>query len=99
MGRLCDLLYNSVQIVREQQPGSPLYESRIARWQMAADADAKALSFDPGRGVWLSRLIWVPSRCFYGNGTGDAVRDLPLDCSKSVKRSRKLPIVSNRGYC
>ncbi|NBU65650.1 MAG: DUF2092 domain-containing protein, partial [Chloroflexia bacterium] len=40
-------LYNSVQIVREQQPGSPLYQSRIARWQMAADAYAKALSFDP----------------------------------------------------
>jgi len=64
-----NVLYNSVQIVREQQPGSPLYESRIVRWQMAADAYAKALSFDPSNVVVEADL--GASRCFYGNGTGN----------------------------
>jgi len=62
-------LYNSVQIVREQQPGSPLYQNRVARWQMAADAYAKALSFDPSSVVVEADM--GASRCFYGNGTGN----------------------------
>jgi tetratricopeptide (TPR) repeat protein len=62
-------LYNSVQIVREQQPGSPLYQNRIVRWQMAADAYAKALSFDPSNVVVEADL--GASRCFYGNGTNN----------------------------
>ncbi len=64
-----NMLYNSVQIVRELQPGSPFYQSRVARWQMAADAYSKALELVPGDIVVMADL--GASQCFYGNDTGD----------------------------
>lgn len=65
-----NMLYNSVQVVREMQPGSPFYQSRVARWQLAADAYMKALALTPGDTVVLADL--GASQCFYGNDTGDS---------------------------
>ena len=95
-------LYNSVQIVREQQPGSPLYQNRIVRWQMAADAYAKALSFDPSSVVVEADL--GASRCFYGNGTnnqGESTAGLQQmrKAIAQIPDSEQPRVLLNLGFC
>ncbi len=95
-------LYNSVQIVREQQPGSPLYQSRIVRWQLAADAYAKALSFDPSNVVVEADL--GASRCFYGNGTnnqGESTAGLQQirKALAQIPDSEQPRVLLNLGFC
>ena len=97
-----NLLYNSVQIVREQQPGSTLYLNRLARWQMAADAYAKALSFDPSNVVVQADM--GASRCFYGNGIGsspDSAAGLAQlrEALPALPDSEKPRALLNLGYC
>lgn len=97
-----NLLYNSVQIVREQQPGSTLYQSRLARWQMAAEAYAKALSFDPSN--MTIKADMGASRCFYGNGIGsgtDSATGLAQlrEALPQLPDSEKPRVLLNLGYC
>ncbi|MCX6015782.1 MAG: molecular chaperone DnaJ [Chloroflexales bacterium] len=95
-------LYNSVQFVREQQPDSPLYQNRIVRWQMAADAYAKALSFDPSSVVVAADL--GASRCFYGNGTnnqGEATAGLQQirNALAQIPDREQPRVLLNLGFC
>lgn len=95
-------LYNSVQIVREQQPGSTLYQSRLPRWQMAADAYAKALSFDPSN--MIVKADMGASRCFYGNGMGNSVEASTgltqlRESLPQLPDAEKPRVLLNLGYC
>lgn len=95
-------LYNSVQVVREQQPGSPLYQSRVVRWQLAADAYTKALSFDPSNTLVEADL--GASRCFYGNGTSNQ-REATAGLQQIRKVLPQIPaeeqprVLLNLGFC
>jgi len=64
-----NMLYNSVQIVRELQPNSVVYTDRINRWQMAAFAYEKAMTLAPDDVVVAADH--GAALCFYGNGVGD----------------------------
>lgn len=64
-----NLLYDSVQIVREQAPNSILYQQRLPRWLEAAKAYERVLELDPENAVARGDL--GASRCFYGAGVGD----------------------------
>ncbi|MFM2032651.1 MAG: hypothetical protein RLZZ297_1416 [Chloroflexota bacterium] len=64
-----NMLYNSVQIVREMSPGSQTYIDRIERWQMAATAYEKAMTIDPTNNVVAADH--GAALCFYGNDVGD----------------------------
>ena len=64
-----NMLYNSVQIVRELQPNSVTYTDRINRWQMAALAYEKAMELAPDDVVVAADH--GAALCFYGNGVGD----------------------------
>ena len=97
-----NMLYNSVQIVREQQPGSTLYQNRLARWQMAADAYAKALSFDPSNMIVKADL--GASKCFYGNGIGNGTESAEglaqlREALPQLPDSEKPRVLLNLGYC
>ena len=97
-----NMLYNSVQVVRELQPGSPFYQSRVARWQMAADAYGKALALVPGDVVVSADL--GASQCFYGNDTGDqalATQGLQLmrQVMEAVPVQEQPRVLLNLGYC
>ncbi|MBO9342464.1 MAG: DnaJ domain-containing protein, partial [Roseiflexus sp.] len=62
-----NLLYDSVQIVREQAPESVLYQQRLPRWIEAAKAYERVLELDPENAVARGDL--GASRCFYGAGS------------------------------
>jgi tetratricopeptide (TPR) repeat protein len=64
-----NMLYNSVAMVRENQPGSTLYIDRLPRWLQAAEAYQRALDLDPSLAV--SRSDMGVSMCFYGRGVND----------------------------
>jgi len=64
-----NLLYDSVQIVREQAPDSVLYQQRLPRWLEAARAYERALALDANNPV--ARGDMGASNCFYGAGAGD----------------------------
>lgn len=66
---LGNLLYDSVQIVREQSPGSPLYEQRQSRWLEASEAYSRALQLEPDNAA--ARADYGASLCFYGEDTGE----------------------------
>lgn len=97
-----NMLYNSVQVVRELQPGSPFYQSRVARWQMAADAYSKALALVPDDVVVAVDL--GASQCFYGNDTGDqALATQGLQQMRQgvdqVPVEEQPRVLLNLGYC
>lgn len=64
-----NLLYDSVQIVREQAPDTILYQQRLPRWLEAANAYQRSLALDPNNPVALGDM--GAARCFYGVGVGD----------------------------
>lgn len=64
-----NMLYNSVAIVRENQPGSMLYIERLPRWLEAAQAYSRALELEPNNASVRSDL--GASSCFYGSGIND----------------------------
>jgi curved DNA-binding protein CbpA len=66
---LGNLLYDSVQVVRENAPDSPLYQQRLERWLEATEAYSQALALAPDNA--LARADMGASSCFYGAGTGD----------------------------
>lgn len=66
---LGNILYDSVQVVREHMPGSPLYQERLPRWLEAGDAYREALNLDPENVVVRADL--AASLCKYGEGTQD----------------------------
>ncbi|MFO7166852.1 MAG: DnaJ domain-containing protein [Chloroflexota bacterium] len=63
-----NLLYDSVQIVREQAPDSELYRQQLPRWLDAIAAYERALELDPDNAA--VRADKGASACFYGVGTG-----------------------------
>jgi tetratricopeptide (TPR) repeat protein len=64
-----NIVYNSVQIVRENMPDSELYKQRLPRWLEASQAYEKALTMEPDNvGV---RADLAVSLCNYGAGTND----------------------------
>ena len=64
-----NMLYNSVQVVRELDPNSVTYNDRIERWQMAAVAYEKAMTLSPDNVVVAADH--GAALCFYGNGVSD----------------------------
>ena len=64
-----NVLYDSVQMVRESAPDSPLYQQRIGRWLQATEAYSQALALEPNNAA--TRADMGASTCFYGAGTGD----------------------------
>jgi hypothetical protein len=97
-----NMLYNSVQIVREMQPNSPVYIDRIERWQMAAVAYEKAMVLLPDNVVVAADH--GAALCFYGNGVGDKKSSnaglqqmrTVIDAVPAEERSR---VRMNMGYC
>jgi tetratricopeptide (TPR) repeat protein len=64
-----NVLYDSVQIVRESAPDSPLYQQRLGRWLQATEAYSQGLALQPDNAS--ARADMGASACFYGAGTGD----------------------------
>jgi len=64
-----NLLYNSVEIVRENAPDSPLYRQRLPRWLAATEAYSRALTLQPNNPD--VRADMGASACFYGVGVSD----------------------------
>lgn len=95
-----NLLYDSVQIVREQAPDSLLYQQRLPRWIEAASAYERVLELDPENAVARGDL--GASRCFYGAGSGDqtfvveGLKDLEAAVAARPEDSR---LLLNLGLC
>jgi cytochrome c-type biogenesis protein CcmH/NrfG len=72
---LGNVLYDSVQVVRESAPDSMIYQQRLGRWLEATTAYSQALALTPDNAS--VRADMGASSCFYGAGTGDQsfVRD------------------------
>jgi len=66
---LGNILYDSVQIVREQIPQSELYQERLPRWIEAGEAYRAALELEPDNVVVRADL--AASLCKYGEGVND----------------------------
>ena len=64
-----NVLYNSVEIVREYQPDSPLYQERVPRWLQATEAYSRALAIQPDNASVRADL--GVSSCFYGAGVSE----------------------------
>lgn len=62
-------VYDSVQVVRERDPGGEVYQQRIPLWVQASEAYSKVLELDPSDAVARSDL--GVSYCYYGGDTGD----------------------------
>jgi len=95
-----NLLYDSVQIVREQAPESVLYQQRLPRWIEAAKAYERVLELDPENAVARGDL--GASRCFYGAGSGDqtfvieGLKDLEAAVAARPEDTR---LLLNLGLC
>lgn len=95
-----NLLYDSVQIVREQAPDSVLYQQRLPRWLEAAKAYERVLELDPTNAVARGDL--GASRCFYGAGVGDqtfvieGLKDLE---AATAARPEDTRLLLNLGSC
>lgn len=95
-----NLLYDSVQIVREQAPDSVLYQQRLPRWIEAANAYERVLELDPTNAVARGDL--GASRCFYGAGAGDqtfvveGLKDLE---AATAARPEDTRLLLNLGSC
>ncbi|MGQ9829275.1 MAG: J domain-containing protein [Roseiflexus sp.] len=95
-----NLLYDSVQIVREQAPDSLLYQQRLPRWIEAARAYERVLELDPENAVARGDL--GASRCFYGAGSGDqtfvveGLKDLEAAVAARPEDTR---LLLNLGLC
>ncbi len=66
---LGNLLYDSVQIVRERAPDSAAYVELLPRWMEASEAYRKALELQPDNAVVRADL--AASLCYYGAGIND----------------------------
>lgn len=64
-----NLLYNSAEIVRENDPNSMLYQQRLPRWLEATEVYSQALAIQPDN-ITVRADLGVSS-CNYGAATGD----------------------------
>ena len=66
---LGNLLFDSAQVVRENEPNGDRYQQRLPRWLEASDAYSKALAIAPGNAA--VRADMAASLCYYGDGKSD----------------------------
>jgi curved DNA-binding protein CbpA len=95
-----NLLYDSVQSVREMAPDSPLYQQRLPRWLEATQAYTRALALEPNN--WLVRADLGVSACFYGAGTGDQslVRQGTAEARRAYAQAPNDPrVLLSLGHC
>jgi curved DNA-binding protein CbpA len=93
-------LYDSVAVVRENVPDSPMYQQLMPRWKQAADAYDKAIQL--GADDPLVRSDMGVSLCYYGAGTGDQsiVRQGADDARKAeAAASSNARVLLNLGNC
>lgn len=95
-----NMLYDSVQVVREIQPDSPLYQERLPRWLEATVAYSRALELEPDNAQVRSDL--GASSCFYGAGINE-VQYLNSGLAEVQKAAETLPedprVLLNLGQC
>jgi len=97
---LGNILYDSVQIVREQMPGSDLYQERLPRWIEAGEAYRSALELEPDNVVVRADL--AASLCKYGEGVNDAayVEEGLAEAQRAVAQDAANPrALLNLGVC
>lgn len=92
-------LYDSVAVVRENVPNSPMYQQLMPRWKQAADAYNKAIQL--GADDPLVRSDMGVSLCYYGADTGDQniVRQGANDARKAASTSSNARVLLNLGNC
>ena len=66
---LGNLLFDSAQVVRENEPNSDRYQQRLPRWLEASEAYTKALAITPNNAA--VRADMAASLCYYGDGKSD----------------------------
>jgi curved DNA-binding protein CbpA len=95
-----NMLYNSAEIVRENAPGSTLYQQRLPRWLEATQAYSRALALDPGNASVRGDL--GVSACFYGAGTSDQAI-VRSGTSEARRAAQAAPddarVLLNLGHC
>jgi cytochrome c-type biogenesis protein CcmH/NrfG len=95
-----NMLYNSVEIVRENAPDSTLYQQRLPRWLEATQAYSRALTLDPGNASVRGDL--GVSACFYGVGTSDQTL-VRSGTSEARRAAQAAPddarVLLNLGHC
>jgi curved DNA-binding protein CbpA len=95
-----NILYNSAEIVRENAPGSPVYQQRMPRWLQATEAYSRALALDPSNAAVRADL--GVSACFYGAGTGDQ-SFVRTGIAEARRAASSLPddprVLLNLGHC
>ncbi|NOK59739.1 MAG: molecular chaperone DnaJ [Chloroflexi bacterium AL-W] len=64
-----DLLYDSIEIIRENAPDSGVYQERLPRWLEVTEVYSQVLALEPDN--HRVRATLGESACFYGAGTGD----------------------------
>jgi cytochrome c-type biogenesis protein CcmH/NrfG len=97
---LGNLLYDSVQIVREQIPESELYQERLPRWIDASEAYRAALELEPDNVVVRADL--AASLCKYGEGANDVayVEEGLAEAQRAVAQDAANPrALLNLGVC
>ena len=95
-----NMLYDSVQVVREIEPDSPLYQERLPRWLEATVAYSRALQLEPDNAQVRSDM--GVSSCFYGAGTNEPqyLNDGLAEVEKAVKALPEDPrVLLNLGQC
>ena len=95
-----NILYDSVQVVHERAPDSPLYQQRLPRWLQATEAYSRALTLQPDNAAVRADL--GASACFYGAGMGDQefVRTGLSEVQHAAQRAPNDPrVLLSLGYC
>ncbi|MBC8077375.1 MAG: J domain-containing protein, partial [Chloroflexales bacterium] len=95
-----NIVYNSVQIVRENMPDSDLYKQRLPRWLEASQAYEKALALQPDNVV--VRADMAVSLCNYGAGTNDqsSVQRGIVEAQRATQQGPQDPrALLNQGVC
>lgn len=97
---LGNLLYDSIQVVRETAPDSELYKQRIGRWLEATTAYSQALALEPDNAP--TRADMGASACFYGAGAGD--QSYVRSGTDEVRRAAQIApndarVLLSLGYC
>lgn len=93
-------LYDSVAVVRENVPDSPMYQQLLPRWKQAADAYNKAIQL--GADDPLVRSDMGVSLCYYGAGTGDqSIVRQGVDAARKAEAaaSSNARVLLNLGNC
>lgn len=98
--QLGHLLYDSVQVVRELQPDSQIYQERVPRWLAASEAYARALDLQPNNpSIRSDRGV---SLCYYGQDMGDQsyVQQGLAEAEQAAQEAPTDPrILYNLGIC